>query len=365
MRKRRRKKADTILITAVIGVLIGAIIILSGILLYMGKHRKAPETKDTSPGVTIIKPRIVREDLLIRGCLFELGVPKEQVRILGRNVEVTFPKEPDTSRIEKVFSSLDDAPGVEVNIKDPARIALIINEQEWNIFFHIRKATGKRLAQVAIIIDDMGQDMEAAQKLCSIDADITFSVMPNERFTSEVGAYLQKRGKEVMLHLPMEGNSGKNPGPGAIYRDTTPAEARKIVLEALAKVPMAVGVNNHMGSVVTQDEVLMREVISTLKERGVFFIDSITTSNSVGRAVASDVNLPFQARDVFLDNDQNYQYISGQMDELIEAARRRGEAVGICHPHPATINALMREVPRLREKGVEVVRASRLVNGRG
>jgi polysaccharide deacetylase 2 family uncharacterized protein YibQ len=364
MRKSRKKKANKTLITAVIGVLIGAIIIVSGIVLLTGKHRKPTEISEAPRSITITKPRIVREDLLIRGCLFDLGIPRDQVRIMGRNVEVTFSKAPDASRIERVFSSLGDAPGVEVNMKEPARVALIINEKEWNIFFHIRKAAGKKLAQIAIIIDDMGQDMESALKLCSIDADITFSVMPNERATKEVADYLHRHGKEVMLHLPMEGNSGKNPGPDAIFHDTTPVHARKILLDALEKVPMAVGVNNHMGSVVTQDEVLMKEVLSTLKDRDIFFIDSVTTGNTVCRAVAADVELPFQARDVFLDNDQNYQYISGQLDELVAVAKLRGEAVGICHPHPATINALAREVPRLKEKGVEVVRASRIVNGR-
>ncbi len=363
MRKRRTRKANKKLITAVIGVLIGAIIIVSGIVLLTGKHRKQQEPAHGPDRVTISRPLIVREDLLIKGCLFDLGIDKDQVRILGTDVDVRLPKAPDASRMEKVFSSLSKAQGIDVSFRDPGRIALIINEKEWNIFFHIQKAAGRKLAQVAIIIDDMGQDMELAQKLCSIDADLTFSVMPHERSTGEVAQYLHKRGREVLLHLPMEGNNGKNPGPDAIFHDTEPSQARKIVKEALERVPMAVGVNNHMGSVVTQDEALMKTVFSTLKERGIFFIDSVTTGNTVCRKVAAEENLPFQARDVFLDNDQNYQYISGQLDELITTAKRRGEAIGICHPHPATIEALMRDVPRLKEKGIEVVRVSRLVNG--
>jgi hypothetical protein len=239
----------------------------------------------------------------------------------------------------------------------------MINEKEWNIFFHVIKAPEKKLAQVAIIIDDMGMDMEIARKLGAIDADITFSILPQEKYTQEVGEYLHKHGKEVLLHQPMEGGNGKNPGLGAIFHDSDPAQAQKTLEESLGRVPMALGVNNHMGSVVTQNEVIMKALFSTIKEHGLFFIDSITTGNSVCRVVAAQEKLPFQARDVFLDNDQSYQYIAGQLDELVVVAKHRGEAIGICHPHPATAEVLVKEVPRLKEKGIEVVRVSRLVDG--
>ncbi len=364
-KKSRRKRQNTILITAVIGGLIAAILIVSGIYYLARKHHKPPENTQTPGSITITKSLIAGEELLIKGCLFDLGIPKESVRIVGRTMDITLPKPLDATRIEKVFSGLRVAEGVEVSLKEPSRLMVMINEKQWNIFFHVRKAPEKRLSQVAIIIDDMGMDMEVARKLAAIDADITFSVFPQEKYTQEVAQYLHKHGKEVLLHQPMEGGNGKNPGVGAIFHDTDPAQAQKILEDSLGRVPMALGVNNHMGSVVTQNEVIMKAVFSTIKEHGLFFIDSLTTGNSVCRVVAAEVNLPFQARDVFLDNDQTYQYIAGQLDELVVAARHRGEAIGICHPHPATVEALVKEVPRLKEKGIEVVRVSRLVdNGR-
>ena len=126
---------------------------------------------------------------------------------------------------------------------------------------------------------------------------------------------------------------------------------------------MADGVNNHMGSVVTQNEVIMTALFSSIKEQGLFYIDSLTTGKSVCKTVATEMNLPFQVRDVFLDNEQTYQYIAGQIDELVLVAKRRGEAIAICHLHPATVEVLAHEVPRLNDKGIEVVRVSKLVYG--
>jgi uncharacterized protein len=362
-KKSRKKRANTILITAVIGALVAVILIMSGIIILTGKHHKPPENKEIPGRVTITRPLVAGEELLIKGCLFDLGIPRDHVRIVGRTMDITLAKAPDTSSIEKAFSGLSETEGVEVSLKEPTRLMVMINERQWNIFFHVIKAPEKRLSQVAIIIDDMGMDMEIARKLAAIDADLTFSVLPQEKYTQEVGAYLHKHGKEVLLHQPMEGGNGKNPGLGAIYHDTDPARARKILEDSLGRVPMALGVNNHMGSVVTQNEIVMKALFSTIKEHGLFFIDSLTTGNSVCRVVAAQEKLPFQARDVFLDNDQTYQYIAGQLDELVVVAKHRGEAIGICHPHPATAEVLVKEVPLLKEKGIEVVRVSQLVDG--
>ena len=362
-RKSRKKKANTILITAVIGVLVAAILIVSGIVFLTQKHHKPLENREIPGRVTSTKELIVGEELLIKGCLFDLGIPKDHVRIVGRTIDLTLAKALDASSIEKAFSGLQEVQGVEVSLKEPTRLTVMINEKQWNIFFHVIKAPEKKLSQVAIIIDDMGMDIEIARKLGAIDADITFSVLPQEKYTQEVGDYLHKQGKEILLHQPMEGGNGKNPGLGAIFHDTDPAQAQKILEDSLGKVPMAMGVNNHMGSVVTQNEVIMKAMFSTIKEHGLFFIDSITTGNSVCRVVAAQEKLPFQARDVFLDNDQTYQYIAGQLDELVVTAKHRGEAIGICHPHPVTVEVLVKEIPRLKEKGIEVVRVSRLVDG--
>jgi polysaccharide deacetylase 2 family uncharacterized protein YibQ len=159
----------------------------------------------------------------------------------------------------------------------------------------------------------------------------------------------------------MEGNGIKDPGPGAIYRNMDPSQAEGLLREVLTSVPYIDGVNNHMGSEVTQNEAIMVALMRVIKEHGLFYIDSVTTPHSVSGEAASVVHVPFEARDVFLDNEQTYAYIQGQLEELILVAKRHGKAIAICHPHPVTVETLAREIPRLNARGIAVVRVSELV----
>jgi uncharacterized protein len=108
----------------------------------------------------------------------------------------------------------------------------------------------------------------------------------------------------------------------------------------------------------------MKALLPIVKEKNLFFIDSMTTGKSVCGEVASELRLPFEARDVFLDNEQTYEYEAGQIEELIKTAKRHGKAIAICHPHPVTAQVLAQEVPKFRDRGVEVVRVSSLVHNR-
>jgi polysaccharide deacetylase 2 family uncharacterized protein YibQ len=370
MRRRRRLKKSTrdLLITAVIGVLIAAVLVLAGILIHISKKPlpvkgEAPVEKPQQPGSTVVQKVIQGEQLLIKGCLFELGISRENVRFKGRTVEVTLNKELNEKQIKDAFAQLAEMEDVELKVEGPSQVTLIINSHEWVIIFHARPPE-KKLARVAIIIDDMGLDMDIARRLVAIDADLTFSVMPYQPHTEGVANLLHEKGREVLLHMPMEGAAGKNPGPGAIYRNMDPGQAITLLKDAISSVPHIVGVNNHMGSEITQDETIMKALLPVVKERNLFFIDSVTTGRSVCGEVASEFNLPFEARDVFLDNEQNYTYEAGQIEELIKAAKRHGKAIAICHPHPVTVQVLAREVPRLKDRGIEVVRVSALVHNR-
>lgn len=363
-KKRRKNRTKEILITATIGVLITAALVVTAVLLHIQKTPVTKETPERTPMPQSIPQgvpqRIIQgEQLLIKGCLFDMGIAKENVRITGSTIDVTLAKEIKESRIREAFASLDDVEGVAVSITEASRIIVIINAHEWEIIFRVR-APYKKPARVAIIIDDMGLDMDIARQLCTIDADLTFSILPRQLYTVEVAQFLHERGKEVLLHMPMEGN-GKDPGQGAIFRDMDPLQAEALLREALKAVPYIVGVNNHMGSEVTQNEAIMMALLTTIKQNHLFYIDSLTTNNSICGEVASVVNVPFEARDVFLDNEQTYPYISGQFDELISVAKRHGKAIAICHPNPITVETLAREIPRLKARSIVVQRVSELV----
>jgi len=366
-RRPRRKPPKTIIVSVVLAVLIAAILTATAVVVLTQKHPRphAPVAEKPSvippPSSPSRPPAIVGEELLVKGCLYDLGIPRDKISIKGRTVHVQVVQVPPARRIRSAFSPLEGERGVSVRMEEPGRVTIVMNGATWDVIFERSPARTPVRARVAVIIDDMGQDMAAARRLASIDADLTFSVMPNVQYTTDVARYLHGKGREVLLHQPMEGSNGKNPGPGAIYNSTDPAEAADILRDSLAQVPYAVGVNNHMGSVVTRNRAIMDELFAVLKERDLFFLDSLTTSESVCLDAAAAADLRFAARDVFLDNVQDKSYISRQFDLLARHAVEHGYAVGICHPHPVTMEALEREIPRLIESGIEVVKVSQIV----
>ncbi len=218
--------------------------------------------------------------------------------------------------------------------------------------------------RVAIVIDDLGGDLEDVRALLELPQPLTFAVLPKLAYSRETAEAASRAGKDVLLHLPMEPMDypAKNPGPGALLRSMS-AEAMKAVLaEDLEDVPHSIGVNNHMGSRLTEDEEVMHLVLSFLKERNLFFLDSYTTPRSVVESVARRLELPTASRHVFLDHVANDpDYVAGQLGRLVATAKRHNAAIGIGHPRPATIAALKSHLPKLAEEGVKVVPLSHLV----
>ena len=137
-------------------------------------------------------------------------------------------------------------------------------------------------ARVALVIDDLGRSLEDLDRLAALGVPLTYAVLPFETRTPEVVAALRRDGREILLHLPMEPANGADPGPGALTRAMGRRELVRATRAALAAVPGAVGVNNHMGSRLTADRGSMRMVMDELRQRDLLFLDSKTTSFSVG-----------------------------------------------------------------------------------
>jgi polysaccharide deacetylase 2 family uncharacterized protein YibQ len=106
----------------------------------------------------------------------------------------------------------------------------------------------------------------------------------------------------------------------------------------------------------------MTFLMSELKTRGLFFLDSMTSPKSSAYTVAKEFGLRAVRRDVFLDNDgNNHAAIRKQLDELARTAKQNGKAIGIGHPHPATIAELKKWLAKIEDQGIEVVPVSALV----
>ena len=215
---------------------------------------------------------------------------------------------------------------------------------------------------VAIIVDDLGYDRVAAERLLAIDAPLTFSVLPFSPFSKPIMAAIRAKGREILLHLPMEPEEFPTvkPGPGALLSAMTPDQLIDQLNRNIDQIPGLKGVNNHMGSRVSTSSEQMRQIFSVLKKRGLFYIDSRTTPDSVARLSANLLELPFAERDIFIDHYDNPAFIQSQLGKLIQHARKHGYAIGIGHPHANTVAALARFIPQLNGK-VQVVSVSKIV----
>ena len=219
------------------------------------------------------------------------------------------------------------------------------------------------LPKVAIIIDDLGYDSRIVQKFLDMNVTITLSILPHSPLQKKIAKAAHDKGLEAMLHLPMEPVEypSIDPGPGALLVSMSPDELIRQLEKNLMAIPYISGVNNHMGSKLTTVSPKMRQVFTILKKRGLFFIDSRTTKDTLCKSSARLLQIPFAERDVFLDHVLEPAAIRKQINYLIQVAEKHGEAVGIAHPHTITFNILKDELPNLENK-VRLVPASEIVH---
>jgi len=226
-------------------------------------------------------------------------------------------------------------------------------------------ADTKGTLRVAILIDDIGQDINALHELLEINAPLSFAVLPHQPYSAEAAKILHLKRRDILLHLPMEPQSYPEdlPGNGALFLGMSDKEIRKQFQKDLETVPHAKGVNNHMGSRFTEDTEKMLIVMTALKERGLFFVDSRTTKDSKARETAAKIGVPFLARKVFIDNDQNYQASLENLTRRLQdpGTQGTGPILFIGHPYPSTISAIRNAVPAMRARGIEIVPISKIV----
>jgi len=215
-------------------------------------------------------------------------------------------------------------------------------------------ATGPR---IAIVLDDLGPSLTAARRAIALDPAITLAFLPYAKAVASQTAQARNAGHEVLLHMPMEPIEGltNNPGPNALLIALDQGEIVRRMRWAMDRVPGAVGFNNHMGSLVTADRHIMSLVMAEAKARGLMFLDSRTTPNTVAIGAADRYALPRAARDVFLDNEMSAESIAAQLRETERVARRRGGAIAIGHPHSVTLEVLERWIPDARARGFILV----------
>lgn len=216
---------------------------------------------------------------------------------------------------------------------------------------------------VAIIIDDLGHALDPGLQVAALPGPVACSVLPHTPSGRLLAERCHASGKEVMLHLPMQPiDPAEQPGVGALEIRQARGELLQRLEAAMAAVPHASGVNNHMGSLLTRHLAQMQWVMESLgAKRNLFFVDSVTTSASVAWRVAVSNGLRTVRRDVFLDISSRPEDIREALTRLKNEARRRGFALAIGHPYPETLAALRTELPRLRQEGIMLVSVDELI----
>jgi polysaccharide deacetylase 2 family uncharacterized protein YibQ len=222
---------------------------------------------------------------------------------------------------------------------------------------------------LAIVVDDIGFDPPARTLLATLEGPLAIAVIPNAPHAAEAVRLAREKGWDLLVHLPMDPESGRAEKDSLGPKDGDEA-LRAGVLGALARLPGALGVNNHQGSKATADARVVRAVLGVVKERGLFFLDSRTTPASVAGAEAARLGVPFLARDVFLDDAATESADPGGTPEALETAwereiglaKKRGQAILICHPRRETLAFLSEKLKLLgRKEGPRAVRVSELV----
>ncbi len=218
--------------------------------------------------------------------------------------------------------------------------------------------------RAAIVIDDMGFSLEALQEICDLNIPITVSILPLSPLARETAKKANERGLEVMLHLPCESinyQEGNDGAFGIIHSGMSNEDVSILTEDFLGRVPFIKGVNNHMGSKITQNEPIMRTILGVLAERNLFFVDSRTTANSIAYELAKQMGLRSAYRNVFLDSTVGVDFSARKLVELLKLSQETGKGVGIGHPFPETLRALKENIHLFRTYDVEPVFASRIV----
>jgi len=217
--------------------------------------------------------------------------------------------------------------------------------------------------QLAIIIDDMGTTLQEARSLANIGVPLTFSIIPGLNRYREVEAFAASSGIETMIHIPMQSKEwpGRRLESNGLLVSMSDSDIAERMEGFVRSLPKAAGANNHTGSEFTEHEDKMRAVLETLKGRGLYFVDSVTSPKTVGVRLAKELGLKSGRRQVFLDNEQDGTYILGQLNQAVRLAKRTGSAIAICHPHPVTIRTLEAALPGLAKQGITFVPVSRLM----
>jgi len=216
------------------------------------------------------------------------------------------------------------------------------------------------IGKIAIVLDDWGYTLNNVKLIEEINAPLTIAVLPGLAYSKKISYDLSKKGFEVILHLPMEPKEGYALEKETITTSMKEEEIKRIINQDLSGLYNVKGVSNHMGSKATSDKRTMEIVLSEIKKRNLFFLDSYVISTSKAREITASYGLRFAKRDIFLDNESSLNYIRKQLYKLRDLAKANGFAIGIGHDRKNTLIVLKEMIPILEKEGYKFVLISEI-----
>ncbi len=303
------------------------------------------------------------------GPLFEVEIPGELYESVGPSVERALKAE-GIRVLGKTRTPGEEKTEVLWALRRPAKedgaIAFVLPVEPPPVAIAEKEPPAKKAprGQIALIMDDMGSSLETLDELIALRRAVTVSILPFSAYAAETARIAHENGLEVLLHLPLESVNNHEAmanTEGMILAMMTEPAIVAAFEASFDRVPFAAGANNHMGSRFTADRDLMRTVLRQIKAKGLFFVDSRTTAKTVALDEARRMGVPATERNVFLDADEDRGRIRGRLIELLQRARKKGRAVGICHPFPETLAVLKSSLFLLDSYNLEAVPVSKLV----
>lgn len=349
-----------------IGMLVGGILVLGGLVSYFSQQQ--PSLPPSQPEKIRISTyadvnRLVEDELLAsdRSAGWKRLAKKGQLTRLQMYGDY-----PESTRLMELATriALTDSPA-QLDLAPRKGIVRVYwqSEMRMELQYKVSEKLRQQRPLVAIIMDDMGRNLAGFRNLLSLTLPVTPAILPQTSFATRGAGILKDEDHEYMIHLPMEPKKypANNPGPEALLLSLSKDELKARLQLYLQRVPGAVGSNNHMGSRFTEDRSAMNAVLNELKTSGLFFVDSRTIGDSVAFDEARRLGMRTGQRNIFLDNEENVDYISRQLRKMVKIAEEKGAVIAICHPYPETFKALRQNEGWLRAQKVDFVLASQLV----
>lgn len=216
--------------------------------------------------------------------------------------------------------------------------------------------------KIAIVIDDVGMNLSQSRAAIDLDKNVTLAFLPYAETVKTLASTAKAKGNEIIIHTPMEPMNGDiDLGTMALRTGMNPSDFNDEFLKITQSFDGYVGVNNHMGSRLTQDKQAMGQLMRLLKAKGLYFLDSKTINTSIAAETAAFYGVPYAVRDVFLDHEETPEFVANALAQTERTARRTGSAIAIGHPKKNTMQALRQWIPTLEKKGFELVPLSELI----